>query len=201
MTEKKAVQAEGSEDALDRALVGALAKFAAVEPRAGLEGRILANLSAQPVTSNRAWWAWGVAAALAAIMLVAIAITWRGRMTTPVVVEQKPALVQTPQPITTVAANHEPERVVLIHKAVKRVQVPANPKLDVFPSPRPLSEQEKMLASYVGQFQHEAVLVARARSEMELRDREREMRLTTGDQDSDASSPSNNTTMSGTTKR
>ncbi len=197
MTEENAMQAEGSEDALDQALDRALAKYAAVEPRAGLEGRILANLAAQRATSNRAWWAWGLAAALAAIVLVAIAIPWReGRTTTPILVEQKSAPGQSPQAITTAAAGHAPARVVPIHKAVKRAQIPANPKLDVFPSPRPLSKQEEMLANYVDRFHHEAVLVARARSEMDLQERERELRLTAGDQDSAASSPE-----SGTIKR
>jgi hypothetical protein len=37
------------------------------------------------------------------------------------------------------------------------------PKLDVFPSPEPLSEQEKMLAAYVAQHHQQAVLIARAR--------------------------------------
>jgi len=39
----------------------------------------------------------------------------------------------------------------------------AGPKLDVFPSPLPLSEQEKILASYVAQDPWRAALVAEAR--------------------------------------
>ena len=42
---------------------------------------------------------------------------------------------------------------------------PTTPRLDQFPSPRPLSEQEQMLARYVREFPQEAVLVARAQTE------------------------------------
>jgi hypothetical protein len=41
--------------------------------------------------------------------------------------------------------------------------VASGPKLDVFPSPLPLSEQEKLLATYVGQYPEHAALVAEAR--------------------------------------
>jgi hypothetical protein len=41
--------------------------------------------------------------------------------------------------------------------------VATNPKLDVFPSPLPLSEQEKILASYVSEYPKHAALVAEAR--------------------------------------
>ena len=44
---------------LDDQLEAALAKYAAVEPRTGLEERILANLKSRPSSSTRvAWWRW-----------------------------------------------------------------------------------------------------------------------------------------------
>ena len=46
------------------------------------------------------------------------------------------------------------------------------PKLDQFPSPRPLTEQEKILQSYVAENPEKAVLIARARSEALQRDLE-----------------------------
>jgi hypothetical protein len=54
--------------------------------------------------------------------------------------------------------------------------VAGTPKLDLFPSPHPLSKQEKILASYIAQFRDEAVMVARARTEALRKDREEEMR-------------------------
>jgi hypothetical protein len=48
------------------------------------------------------------------------------------------------------------------------------PKLDHFPSPQPLSEQERMLTEYVAQHHLQAVLIARARM-VELKDLAEEM--------------------------
>ena len=63
--------AEKNYDELDDALDAALAKYAAVEPRAGLEGRILAKLrTASEPAPDRAWWHWGVIATVAAVLLV-----------------------------------------------------------------------------------------------------------------------------------
>jgi hypothetical protein len=67
--------AEGKQDELDSTLDAALANYAAVEPRAGLENRVLSNLRAErsPVP-DRAGWRWSVAGALIA---VALALAWR----------------------------------------------------------------------------------------------------------------------------
>ena len=55
---------------LDRVLDAALAKYAAVEPRDGLEARILANLRTEQAESlRRVWWKWALVAATAAIGL------------------------------------------------------------------------------------------------------------------------------------
>jgi hypothetical protein len=44
--------------------------------------------------------------------------------------------------------------------------VAEEPRLEQFPSPRPLSEQEEMLARYVQEETQEAKLVAKAQTEM-----------------------------------
>ena len=51
----------------------------------------------------------------------------------------------------------------------------APPKLDQFPSPQPLSEQEKLLQSYVAKYPEQAVLIARARTEALRQDQLEEM--------------------------
>jgi hypothetical protein len=61
-----------------------------------------------------------------------------------------------------------------------------SPKLDQFPSPQPLSEQEKILASYVNQFPDHAALLAQARMEMLRRDREEELRQAGADSTQDS---------------
>ncbi len=62
----------------------------------------------------------------------------------------------------------------------------ASPKLDQFPSPQPLSEQEKILTNYVAQYPEHAVLIARARSEDLRRDAEEELRPEGADRNQDS---------------
>ena len=67
--------ANGKQDELDRALDAALAKYAAAEPRSGLEDRVLANLRVERAgVRDRAWWRWSVLAVLAAMVIVALAL-------------------------------------------------------------------------------------------------------------------------------
>ena len=49
------------------------------------------------------------------------------------------------------------------------------PKLEQFPSPQPLSEQEKLLQNYVAENPEQAVLLARARTEALRQDQFEEM--------------------------
>jgi hypothetical protein len=162
----------------DRVLDVALAKYAAVEPHAGLEARILANLRAEQTrTPDRAWWHWSLPAAVIAVLVVALSLAWRsGKPTHPVDATVQPSPQRSGTRLLSnrggsqVRGNH-----VLPHKheaqttAVRRSRsedvAAAAPKLDQFPSPRPLSEQEKMLRSYVAENPERAVLIARARSE------------------------------------
>jgi hypothetical protein len=172
----------GSEDAgLDRALDVALAKYAAVEPRAGLEDRILANLRAQQTqAAPRFWWRWGLTGALAALLVVGATIAWRSSRPAPPVAHRPP--VEAPAPtrretqVTTGnhgATVHPHRRNVLASRSI-HATVAVVPKLDVFPSPQPLTEQEKLLASYVDKFNDEAVIVARVRTEALRAEREQE---------------------------
>jgi hypothetical protein len=156
-------------DDLDRTLDAALAKYASVEPREGLEERILANMRAASTRdAQRAWWNWGFAV-LAAFLLLAAALVWQWNKPTQAPIANHPStLKQAPvapdlahrdgnnvpqRSLPRRTARHQPEREV----------VAANPKLDVFPTPLPLSEQEKILAAYVSQYPKHAALVAEAR--------------------------------------
>jgi hypothetical protein len=180
--------ADRKQDELDRTLDAALAKYAAVEPRAGLEDRILSNLRAErsrvPV---HPWLRWSVAVTLAAVVVVAVALAWRSSKPTHPVVRLHPS--PTPQsaqvPATQVASNgagkpmrgnqaHSQKLVApqssRVHRAQPEVVASASPRLDQFPSPRPLSEQEKILLDYVGQFPVEAVRVAEAQTALAQRE-------------------------------
>lgn len=192
--------ANGAQDELDRMLDAALAEYSATEPRAGLEERVLANLRAERAgIPDRAWWRWGLAGALTAVVLVvALALALRsGKPSPPQIVQHPSTIEQSPNvpQMSIVAKDGHPAVQPMIrptrteggHRAAAVAE--ANPKLDVFPSPRPLSEQERILESYVNQFRQEAVLIARARSELEIRDQQEEMR------DADEGQNGNGTTI------
>jgi len=172
--------ADMKQDELDRVLYAALAKYAAAQPRQGLEERVLANLRAERAqVANRAWWRWGVMALTAAIVIVAIAFAWRsGERPHPPVADHLP--IRTPsveQPGSRVAAKTGANNVhpqasgpatrQATHRARHKVAEPGNPKLDQFPSRQQLSEQELALARYVSEFPQEATLIARAQEEYE----------------------------------
>src|ERR1700674_5863090 len=78
-----------SYDALDRELDAALAQYGAVEPRVGLEQRVLTNLQAErEKITSRTWWRWPVTVALTAAMTIAVGVSlmWRPAKTSPPVV-------------------------------------------------------------------------------------------------------------------
>lgn len=165
------------QDEFDTALDAALAKYAAVEPRAGLEDRILANLRAnQEHVRNRSWWRWSVAGALAAVVFVALALAWRSFKPSPVAVENHSSEAQIGKypPMKAAVDERNAVRVPATSQTVRvvaRRQHPSatastQPKLDQFPSPRPLGEQERLLQNYVAEHPQHAVLVARALSEV-----------------------------------
>lgn len=188
-----------SYDALDRELEAALAQYATVEPRAGLEQRVLTNLQAErEKIASRSWWRWPLTLALAAAVTIAVGVslTWRSAKTSPVVsVVRPPTSVQSggqvgpilagevrnPPPLISSARRHETNR-----DRRRQPTVAAGPKLEQFPSPQPMSEQEKILASYVAQYPEHAALIAEARTEALRKDRreEEETGASTGNGDS-----------------
>jgi hypothetical protein len=163
--------------ALDRELDAALAKFAAVEARAGLEERVLANLRAEGRhAAQRSWWQWPTVAALAMVIVAAISLAWRSsKPERHITTQRPPATAQTDEHAGMQVTNNRERLSIQPHDAGSARQlkpqavnypataIAAAPKLDQFPSPQPLSEQEKMLADYVAEHHQQAILVARAR--------------------------------------
>jgi hypothetical protein len=196
--------ANGKQDELDRILDAALEKYAAAEPREGLEGRVLANLRAERArVLDRAWWRWGVMAALAAIVIVAVTFAWRsGKPSHPVVANRPSATRSAPKEGRQVVSNGDEKEVrpqkrsarrsISVRRSQLKDVIAANrelgppkmslPKLDQFPSPHPLSEQEKILANYIAQYPEHAALIAQARTEALRRDRAEEMRDAAGNE-------------------
>jgi len=172
-----------NQDNLDRELDAALARYAAVEPRPGLEERVLANLRSAPASEapGHNWWKWSVVAAVAAVIVVAIAMAWRsGRPSNPSVARHSSTATQPEhQPPTQFVSkgleNNGHSRSLQMRRKRPRSHPPivaaVAPKLDQFPSPQPLSEQEQILADYVRQFHNQAVQIARITNEEMQRDR------------------------------
>jgi hypothetical protein len=167
-------------DPLGRELDAALAKYADVEPRAGLEDRVLANLRAERTqVADRAWWRWSIAGALAAVAVVALALAWKsGKPSHPVVAIHPSAPTQVtkelaPQVVSTSEGSRvrpsapNSARKIAMHRPHATVTIAPQPKLDQFPSPQPPSQQELALRRYVSQFPQEATLIARAQEEYE----------------------------------
>ena len=183
--------ADRKHDELDSTLDTALAQYAAVEPRAGLEDRVLANLRAGSArAAERWWWRWSIASAavaIAAVLIVATTLAWRsGTRRAPLIAHHPSTRGASMKETGQVASNrgengdHQPApgpttRLVM-HHAHAMIVASAPPKRDRFPSPQPLSEQEKILASYVEKYPEEAVLLARARTEAVRQDQLEEMK-------------------------
>ena len=72
------------------------------------------------------------------------------------------------------------------HTVHSAVVIVASPKLDLFPSLQPLSEQEKILANYVTEYPEHAALIAQARMEMLRRDQKEELQPPSADRDGDS---------------
>ena len=141
---------------VNRWLDGGLKQYAQIPPHEGLENRVLANLRMRPDTSVY-YWRW--MPALAGMIVVAsLVIFWPKKPPQPVV---KTAEV-VPQPVQAITRAPEVARKIRgnsrRHIAVELTQVSANataPKLDQFPSPRQLSQQEELLLAYVRQVPNE----------------------------------------------
>lgn len=169
-------QNEAQSDLLNHALDAALAKYSSVEPRAGLEERILAGLqSERDRMPTHAWWRWSAVGIVAAVIVFALVLTWKAKQPARTVAQHlsAPSTIVGPSP-TQVAAIGEAHRIPDVrarYKAARhQVHLPvatAAPKLDQFPSPRPLTREELALVRYVKEFPRDAVTIASAQEEFE----------------------------------
>jgi len=167
-------QKQNTGHVLDQLLDSALAQYSKVDPRAGLESRTNANLQSERdrIAATRRWW-WALT--LAATTAVIILTVWiesntgfRGKV--PVAMKATPEQPADTKKATidmqaqphvsqgTCEINSRPENK---RRSVHKVETP---RLDRFPSPRPLSEQERLLLGYVNQTPREEVVLAVAKT-------------------------------------
>ncbi len=90
--EHKQTNSDWDHDEFDHTLDAALARYAAVVPRDGLEERVLATLEAERArVPERSWWRWSVATALAIVIIVATVLALRSGKPAPNVVQHLPS--------------------------------------------------------------------------------------------------------------
>ena len=148
---------------LDEMLDAMLSAYSSVEPRPGLETRIVASLREYSCSRERSWnfrWMWGgIAPASAAIVLLLIHFSRpQQRPQTAPQLATRPQQREAPAtiveknilPPSVVASSHSQRHKGRITRATdpqKQYQVEV--RQEVFPSPSPLSEQEKLLFRYL----------------------------------------------------
>src|SRR5205085_6200707 len=122
-----------------------------------------------------AWPRW--AGAVAASLLVTMSVLWiethnpqpivrrptgsQEQIARRVVTNRAPAIQA--RPVATLTMRRARK-----HPSTQPALAAAEPKLDRFPSPQPLSEEELALVRYVQSFPQEATLIAQAQEEFEL---------------------------------
>lgn len=154
---------------IDEMLDSMLANYSAAEPRPGLETRILANLrGAEEKKVAHGWWSFkwlwaGVVAA--AIVMAAVLINGRQRVAPPANVVVKNTQAIQPLPEIRPSLRVAGEETARIHRRKTLAPtLPQNAALAlsqrpaVFPTPTPLSEQEKLLLSYLAGTPREEVV-------------------------------------------
>jgi hypothetical protein len=153
---------------MDEMLDSLLANYSSVEPRPGLETRILANLrnAGRRESTSMTWnfkWLWAGMAVAAAIIVAVVLIGGQRRVVKPstVVQTRQPAPprpeVQRSVPATPVNSVH-PRGPRIDQDRPKNVALALNQRPQVFPTPTPLSEQEQLLLHYVARTPREEVV-------------------------------------------
>ncbi len=167
------------ERVVDKWLDAGLKQYGQAEPRPGLENRILAGLRSEGERMlARKWQWWPALAALTAIFLIGIGVFSLKLRNTGVhapLAKESPASFQqkSREPRQSDSSRIQESPSQRIRAAVPRplhrhhVTGPAaTARLEQFPSPQPLSEQEAILQRYAEQFPREASLMAQAQTQL-----------------------------------
>ena len=133
---------------LERILEQGISSYTHCEPLAGLEERIMARLHLAERPRERTQRRWAALAAGLALLIVGVSIYWPMRHVEPKPVRIAAAETKTP-PFEPIQAPNQPPR---IRKPMHRSrQVDTLPKRAVFPTPSPLTPEERRLLAMVQQ--------------------------------------------------
>lgn len=175
-------------DGFDLWLDGALRQEGDVEPGAGLEGRILANLHSREEHARtvRKWILLLGSPVLATLFVV---LVWRGERTNinpPNLNSSNPrqsgveqAIERTPQAAIGPKSRDTNIARVNRHRISARAQR-MEPRLEQFPSPRPLSQEETQAAKYASRFPRDASRMAQEQQQFEDEIQQAELDLKNG---------------------
>ena len=147
---------------VDELLDSALAHQRAATPRPGLETRILEGVRVAASERNALGkvWKWGVAVAAVVVMFVVVRVAYRSHSPVPQTPQAANA-VPAPSPKETLNANAEPTPVarpatkvaqpnrIARHESKPSHRVEAHHWPSQFPTPAPLTEEQKALVQYV----------------------------------------------------
>jgi hypothetical protein len=132
-------------DELDKILDSALASYSQEEPRPGLDGRVLNHIRAAGEVRRFAWLRWAMAIPALVCLLVLALTFWSKRDLIP----------RPPKPIPTVAKGLPvlPVAPQITQLAITRPtpkRLPKRlPKREQFPTPTPLTAEERALLAFV----------------------------------------------------
>jgi len=134
---------------VDELLEASLKEFQGEEPRSGLEMRILAGVRTQERATRLRWLGWAVAVCAGILAVIALTLHFA-----PTQLRQPTPSASLPQPATTPPA---PQRVSQQAPRLGTRRPPAQSRRvatrrsrpEQFPTPLPLTEQEKLLLAYL----------------------------------------------------
>ena len=152
---------------IDEMLDSLLAAYSSVEPRPGLETRILANLrNGESRAVSPGWWnfKWLWAGAVVTAIIVA-AVLMSGRRH---VAQPTKTVVQSGQPVprqpvvqsssTAAATAISRRRKTFVEPRQQNATLALSERPAIFPTPVPLSEQERLMFSYLESTPREVVI-------------------------------------------
>jgi len=173
---------QNDEKRLDDLLDSALSGYSAVEPRPGLETRILARIQDSAAQSRTRWWSarWLVAGAVATVVAVLVLSILFLRPTqgvqrvrvTPHAPSSNQAQTGSKPQHSAVEHDRLPKREAVARKEryagpQQRQMLAQRDRPSVFPTPTGLSEQEKLMLAYIAQTPKEEVIAQLQRPQPE----------------------------------
>ena len=129
----------GEDNELEQILSDAISSYVDVEPREGLEGRILGSVRAEKVSRRRAFSICGLALAAGVTVIMLLRPSQH---------QERPAIVAGPIVAKVLPAIQVPKARLMPHRARRRIE-PI--KLRVFPAPSAVTSEERNLLAFVAQ--------------------------------------------------